>query len=284
MTLPEGQFDSLPRSTRRLLGLVSNVVPARDRVEWLRTWQAELWHARFGQHRPLGSGFFADLSVGLTVDALWLRRQSWREAYGGTARFCLFCLAALCGLAMLIAADLIGAEPRGWQSLLTLLTHSLFATPLVLFVASATGWRYASGGGGRRTLPWMRRTFFLGSKTALTLGVAALVSADLFLPFYGMHRGMSDVLQQLFFVLLGLIGLRWSFADQAERCKDCLRSLTSPERVGRPSHNLLEWAGTEQVCIHGHGALSSPEMVSSWCEHSRWVDRPAGWDGAVSVS
>jgi hypothetical protein len=75
-----------------------------------------------------------------------------------------------------------------------------------------------------------------------------------------------------FFVLFALIGLRWAVRDQEERCKHCLRSLTTPARVGRPSHNLLEWNGTELSCKHGHGLLNIPEIETSWCQYSHWIN------------
>jgi hypothetical protein len=82
----------------------------------------------------------------------------------------------------------------------------------------------------------------------------------------------------LLFVPLALIGLRWAFADQEQRCKQCLRMLAGPARVGRPSHNLLEWNGTELACKQGHGLLSVPEMETSWCDSSRWVELNPVWD------
>jgi hypothetical protein len=84
-------------------------------------------------------------------------------------------------------------------------------------------------------------------------------------------------------VLLALVGLRWAFRDQEQRCKQCLHALATPARVGRPSHNLLEWNGTELSCRHGHGLLSVPEMETSWCESSRWVELDRGWDEAASA-
>lgn len=82
----------------------------------------------------------------------------------------------------------------------------------------------------------------------------------------------ADLLQLFAFVLFALIGLRWAIHDQEQRCKHCLRLLTTPARVGRPSHNLLEWNGTELSCKHGHGLLSIPEMETSWCRYSHWSD------------
>lgn len=275
----------LPPAAQRLLSHVARVVPSQDRTDWLRGWEAELWHAHFGSQRKPGRWFYADLSVGLTLDAFWLRRESWRQAWSGTAGFCLVCLAALCLLAMGIGAELTDGT-AAWRNFSTMLTHAAFAIPLVLFVGCATGWHTSSPRSAGAMLTrfghGIRRSAFLAVKTSLTLVLAGLLSADLFLPFYPMNRGMSDVLQELTFVLLALVGLRWSFEDHEQRCKDCLRSLASPERVGRPSHNLLEWSGTEQICVLGHGALSSPEMISSWCERSRWSERPAGWDPAIA--
>jgi hypothetical protein len=74
-------------------------------------------------------------------------------------------------------------------------------------------------------------------------------------------------------VLFALLAVRWSFHDQEQRCKRCLCSLATPARVGRPSHNLLEWTGTQQACRHGHGVFTVPEMLSSWRQHSQWVER-----------
>jgi hypothetical protein len=269
---------------RRLIAIVATLVPAADLPDWLRTWNAELWHIRRGQHPPVSRFFLADLSVGLTLDALWLRRECWRRRHRGTAALCLVSLASLCLVATLILKDLAGTDRHAWAAINALVVHSLFATPLVLFVGGATAWRYTAPGPSRNALASLSRTAFLAGKTVLVLALAALLSTDLCLPLQAHFRGMSDVLQQLCFVLLALLGLRWSFTDQQARCKHCLRALASPERVGRPTHNLLEWAGTEQVCILGHGALSSPEMVSSWANHSRWIDQATTWQPASGGS
>jgi len=91
------------------------LVPAQERDEWSRTWQAELWymHQR-SQHRhvsPLTG--IADLSVGLTRDALWLRTEDWRLAFSDTAALCLVSLFGLSLLSTLVALALAG----GWHSL-----------------------------------------------------------------------------------------------------------------------------------------------------------------------
>ena len=93
----------------------------------------------------------------------------------------------------------------------------------------------------------------------------------------------ADLLQILFFVLFALFAVRWSFHDQEQRCKHCLCSLATPARVGRPSHNLLEWTGTEQTCKWGHGRLSVPEIETSWHQYSRWIDQTPNLDHVASA-
>jgi hypothetical protein len=109
-----------------------------------------------------------------------------------------------------------------------------------------------------------------------------LLSADLCQPMHAAAPNVTDFLQIFSFTILALIGLRWALHDHGQRCKQCLRSLASPTPVGRPSHNLLEWSGSELICKRGHGALSIPDgdelvrvqrmgepkpLVGSSCEH-----------------
>ena len=53
--------------------------------------------------------------------------------------------------------------------------------------------------------------------------------------------------------------------------------------MGRPSHNLLEWTGTEQTCKQGHGRLSIPEIETSWHQYSRWIDQTSSLDHVASA-
>ena len=78
---------SLPRFDRRLLHTVERIVPAADREEWSRAWQAELWyvHHRRRQRGWQRFAIMSDFAVGLTRDALWLRTESWRSTLSGTA-------------------------------------------------------------------------------------------------------------------------------------------------------------------------------------------------------
>ena len=66
----------LPPATQRLLFVVARVVPSQDRTEWLRGWEAELWHVHFGSSRKPGRWFYADL---------WLGSRWMRSGYGAKA-------------------------------------------------------------------------------------------------------------------------------------------------------------------------------------------------------
>jgi hypothetical protein len=265
---------ALPRFERNLLRIVSKLAPAHEREEWSRNWQAELWYmhqrSRHRQVSPLTG--VLDLSIGLTRDALWLRTETWSVAFSDTAALCLASLLGLSILSALVALALAG----NWHSLDLYLrdqfTRSLIAAPHVLFVLLATAPRRHSG---ERSITrwrfWIKRQFFFLLKTLQVLLLSFLLSVDLCVPLHNPFPFTADLLQLFSFVLFTLIGLRWAIGDQEQRCKQCLRSLTTPARVGRPSHNLLEWNGTERSCRHGHGLLSIPEMETSWCQSSRWI-------------
>jgi len=264
----------LPTFDRNLLMVMEKVVPADERAEFTRGWQAELWH---GHYRGRTYRATTELTAGLVRDALWLRGESWRRAYSGTAILCLAALGGLLGLSVLFAAALNGS----WHSLrfAEQFKRFLLEAPLVVFVSYATSSRrhihegWANG--------WVKRQGFLAAKTGLILMFTAVLSTDICEPAHAVSPMLADLPQIVLFVAFALVGLRWAFTDQEQRCKECLRLLATPARVGRPSHNLLEWSGTELVCKQGHGRLSVPEMETSWCRSSEWVSRR--WDGAASA-
>jgi hypothetical protein len=263
----------LPCFDRRLLRLAAKLVPAADREEWSRAWQAELWHLHHRRTRT------AHLSIGLTLDALWLRTDSWQRTFDGTPTLCLASLLGLCLLSTLIAFALIGT----WHSLVTYLAapleRALFEAPLVVFVAFATeSRRYIERGSASKISYWIKRQIFFTLKTSLVLLLAFLVSVDVCQPIHSSLPITADLFQIFFFVIFSLLALRWAFRDQEQRCKQCLHSLATPARVGRPSHNLLEWNGSELTCKQGHGLLSVPEMETSWCQSSQWINLTPTWD------
>jgi hypothetical protein len=268
----------LPSSDRNLLRVVERVVPHSEREEWSRVWQAELWHAhhRSRNGRRATASAAADLSLGLIRDALWLRTESWRRVLSGTAALCLGSLLSLLLVSTLLALALNG----DWHSMDVKFAGQflrfLFEAPIVVLVNIAIAPRIHIERSSRSSPStnssyWLTRQLFLTAKMALSLLIAFVLSADLTQPIGALSPIVGDLLQILLFTLLALVGLRWVFRDQDQRCKQCLRSLALPSRIGRPSHNLLEWNGTELACKRGHGLLSVPEMETSWCQSSQWI-------------
>jgi hypothetical protein len=270
----------LPRFDRSLLQGLEKVVPRAERDEWSRAWQAELWHVhhRRSDQRLRRVAATSDLAIGILRDALWLRTESWRRAFSGTA---ILCLASLLGMSLLstLFALLLGG---GWRQVGPYLAgdfvRTLGAAPFVIFVAFATASRrHMVPESSARVLYRCKRFVFFVVKVAQVLLLAFLLSADLCLPLHASMSSTAELLQLFMFVAFALLGLRWAFRDQEERCKQCLQSLTMPARVGRPSHNLLEWNGMEMSCKRGHGRLSVPEIETSWCQSSQWKTS-AAWD------
>jgi hypothetical protein len=260
---------TLPRFDRLLLRTVQYAVPMPDRADWLRAWNSELWHLH--HDRRSGGKPTATLALGLTRDALWLRTEAAKRALEGTATLCLATLASACLLSALVALLLTGSYREFAAELAAPGRRFLLEAVLVVFVTFATiSRRHVHQASG--TLPRLRRQIFFLLKSALVLLLAFLISADLCQPLYAEFLPAFDLGQILSAAILSITGLRWAFHDQEARCKHCLLALKSPERIGRPSHNLLEWNGTEQVCRDGHGRLNLPEMETSWCRSGQWLD------------
>jgi hypothetical protein len=272
----------LPPFDRNLLRAVERIVPRDEREEWSRVWHAELWHMR--HHSCNGRRAAANLSTGLICDALWLRSESWRRILSGTAALCLASLFGLLLVSTLVALALNG----DWHSMSIALAEQfrrfLFEAPLVVLVNVAIAPRiYTERSSRGSTSCWLMRQLFLATKTTLTLLLSFMLSADVCQPMHALSPLFGDLLQTFLFIILALIGLRWVFRDQDQRCKQCLRSLAMPARIGRPSHNLLEWNGTELACKRGHGLLSVPEMETSWCQSSQWVHLEPEWKQPASI-
>lgn len=256
----------------KLLLQVARIVPAADRAEWSRFWHAELWCHRHANHVRTTP----DLHAGLVWDALWIRMERARCVLRGTAVLCLFTLALACTLALLLTTCSIGS----WHGVLAHLAldyaRFLIATPLVLLVTFLTAPRRAvhATPTAKHLVPrhagFVRASFFTVKATLLFV-IAYLLSATLCAPLAVSFPNPAAFLQIPLYVVLSVLALRWSFEDQERRCKHCLRLLQAPARVGRPSHNLLEWSGTALVCVRGHGVLSIPELETSWHQTSEWT-------------
>jgi MacB-like periplasmic core domain len=79
------------------------------------------------------------------------------------------------------------------------------------------------------------------------------------------------------FLLSSMGVLAWAVLDQRRRCRVCYSRLGLAAHVGCPGCILLDWAGTELVCMEGHGMLHVPEMASSWQEPEQWTKLDESW-------
>ncbi len=260
---------TLPRFDRLLLTTMQHAVPAPDRADWLRTWHSELWHLHHS--RRTRTRHTATLALGLTKDALWLRIEASKRALQGTATLCLAALASGCLLSAILALLLAGGYQQFVAELSAPWHRFLLEALLVVLVTFATASRrHVAQTSG--TLPRLRRQVFFALKCALLLLLAFLASSDLCQPLHAEFPLAAEISQTFLAAIFSITGLRWAFQDQEARCKHCLLALESPARIGRASHNLLEWNGTEQVCREGHGRLNLPEMETSWCRAGQWLD------------
>lgn len=257
----------LPRVDRSLLAMTQWVVPAAEREEWLRCWQAELWH----RSHPRSACPAPGLSFGVLHDALWLRTESLSRALTGTPTLCLLLLSSLFLLATIPAVIVAGSLHAFAVLAAAQSTRIAAESSLVIFVSFATS---VTSLEENLTSPHklrLKARLFLFSKMVLLLLLFWSLSTDLTWPIRALLPFTTLILQSLLFVLFSLLGLRWSSLDSALRCQHCLHSLASPARVGRPSWNFLEFNGTALLCKHGHGHLSVPEIETSWHQSSQWI-------------
>lgn len=257
----------LTRSDRLLLAATQWLVPIAEREAWLRSWRAELWHR---SHLRI-SGPAPAMLFGVLQDALWLRTETVSHALTGTPSLCILLLVSLLLLATIPAIIAAGSLHAFTLIAFANLPRIAAESSLIAFVSLATAVTSLEENLSAPHRLRLKARLFLTAKMVLILLLSWMLTSDftwpihLFLPFTAL------ILQSLSFVLLSLLGLRWSALDSALRCQHCLCSLASPARVGRPSWNFLEFNGTELVCKHGHGHLSIPEIETSWCQSSVWI-------------
>jgi hypothetical protein len=152
----------------------------------------------------------------------------------------------------------------------------LFWMVLVVFVFAcilfAVLMSVSPGGHLRRIGP--RRGLFLAAKALLVLPALMFGSLDL--------ASLGGSVSPLFIhvaLFLSVFAAHWIFADQRRRCPVCLRLLANPVRIGESSRILLEWHGTELMCLRGHGLLYVPEWPAIWSGRQRWMSLGASWGG-----
>ncbi len=127
----------------------------------------------------------------------------------------------------------------------------------------------------------IRGAVFFGVKTLLAL-VAVLLAGLGFtrapsITMIGGTDWLTEPLWTWLFLVASMGVLSWSIHDQRRRCRVCLRRLGLAAHVGCPGCLLLDWAGTEMVCMEGHGMLHVPEMAASWHEAEHWTALDDSW-------
>ncbi len=131
--------------------------------------------------------------------------------------------------------------------------------------------RAGSRGDSRRRLG-VERDLFFAAKVLLLLPIVMFGALDV-----GSLPGSVSPL----FIDCALFGsglaARWILSDQRKRCPVCLRKLTNPVRIGESSRILLEWHGTELMCVRGHGLLYVPEWPAIWSSRQQWVELGPSW-------
>lgn len=127
---------------------------------------------------------------------------------------------------------------------------------------------------------WRRGAFFI-AKSALLLSAVLLAGLEFTsacsITMIGGTDLLAEPLSTWLFLIGCMTGLTWSVHDHRVRCRVCLHRLGLAAHVGCPGSLLLSWAGTELVCISGHGMLHVPEMPSCWLEPEHWTALDSSW-------
>ena len=253
----------------------SRIVRERDRAEWRAEWQTELWYAMHAD----GGRHLTSLCLGSICDALWNRRNAgiardYRSVLiiaqptgfpEPPAIQCphplespFGCLALLVALALIaVSADVSGPESplSGGKLLLVMLPMCAIFWLVAALTSGAAIGEYAPGRN------FIRRWCFYIAKVALLLVIVTFGAS-----------GLTSSPVRINIAALGaFLAIRWSLMDQRRRCPTCLRFLDKPVRMGTSSRILLEWNGTELLCVRGHGVMHIPESPAIWFSKPRWM-------------
>jgi hypothetical protein len=276
----------------RWLQLAAQLVPAHKRADWVREWQAELWHLRQAANGPRPVKENLSLAWGLLADAGWLRVDWLRSSMRGSAGLCLAVLAFCC----IFCAGAEWIVAGSWRALESgLVTHFMggygFVVAPAMLAALITyplrPLRWDCGARWAGLSARARWNLFLVAKVALTLlvcflGTMLVMEPVRVLAAQVVPHGMiwlADWVELIFSAVVVTTALRWALLNQERRCQRCLKLLSEPTRVGPGSRNFLEWNGTELVCAEGHGRLHVAEMQGSWCWYDLWLEIDSGWHG-----
>ena len=106
---------------------------------------------------------------------------------------------------------------------------------------------------------------FLLGKTLLLVAIPALAWIE---------SPLTGVVSAILFLAGCSLAFWWSFADQRQRCPECLERLAMPVTIGSWS-SVLEPVRTEFLCKAGHGSLDVPETDQG--EPDRWRTLDPSW-------
>jgi hypothetical protein len=280
-----------------LLHAIARLAPEARREEWLAEWRTELWHAWHAPSpRPEEITAFC---LGAYRDALWLRNNNPLPRFSGPLRIddrpdfpdppplaesrflespasCLMLLgfpAAICiVLSLLLSTSRhAGAPPFSappFSAFLVVFAVSWLIVPVTTRVSLGD---YPSNSA------WPRRWIFFAAKIALI--VPSVVLGAFVIASFGDSSQVPIWPQCAIWIdfWAGHAAIRWALSDQRQRCPMCLRRLAHPVRMGDHSRILLEWNGTELMCLRGHGMLHVPEEPAVWFSKPRWLQFDPSW-------
>jgi hypothetical protein len=280
-----------------LLRTAAWLAPPDGRAEWNERWTSRLWNLWIlidrGELAVHGQVETARLCRDAIKAAFWMRfnpvtlRRWWRGpgAVLTSGAVALLLLALLShgfrGLRELIyitmqwkldprPASVIKYDPRAdfvvghFAAIVMALLVGVAISTLCGRVLQHSGWKY-----------WA----FLGAKLLLISLLLPLAWIELggfaraHIPPGGLRVALATVSTLSFFGAFGC-SVIWAFADQRQRCPDCLGYLALPVTIGSWA-SVFNPVTTEMICDEGHGSLTVAENEMSGDD--RWVKLDASW-------
>ncbi len=255
---------------RIFIWAVACSLPAPVRAEWLAQWDSEVWHVHSEGATRTDTWRF---TLGSVEDAADIRREFPDEpSY-------LVCCPSNCLLTMallnivLISLGLLVFACRGvlagahtgqclqniaaqWDQQLALVEVTAFTSLMIATIVLRPLFSPRPERARGSVRSEIKALAFHSAK--LLLGVPLVYFAALALSSLFVTAGETTVLHFDASLAGYIVLLRWTRTDQNRRCPTCLKRLSSPVYVGRPSWALLDWNLQEYICSEGHGVMQVP--------------------------
>lgn len=253
------------------------VLPACVRVEWLATWNAEIWYVHRDGASWMDSWRFA---LGSVADIFATRGElpeesSYLVSSPGACLFTLVLINATVVLMGLLTSSFcrsLWSEPV-WDAVrgrtVTPLLDAFYAQFLIAAISFLIAIPAAAVFGTRVFSGWHHFWKKLFSRAALFYLAKLLLVSSLYACVV-MFAILCPPLQ-IYAIVAYLLTLRWAIRDQQQRCPVCLKRLGSPVHFGRPSWTLLDWNLQEYVCDDGHGVMQIPAVSFSGQSAQAWL-------------